>query len=300
MKITLSKNGPELSRIVAGVMYWGEWGVKLGKNEMANLISQCVELDVTSFDHADLYGGYTTEADFGKAFAETGINRNSIQIISKCGICFPCNERSHFGLKHYNTSKKYIIECVERSLLNLQTDYLDLLLIHRPSPIMGYEDMANALDLLISQGKILTAGVSNFTPIQVKSFLKFFPIVTNQIEASLLHVDPFLDGSLDVCQKHQIKPMAWSPLSGGKLFAAQSDPGEIVKLSTFKECSEKWQIPLDELAYTFLLHHPASILPVTGSSKIERIKSAVNALSHHLTDEQWFELWTASIGKDVP
>ena len=295
-----NKNDNFLSRLVAGVMNWGKWGAQLNTPKMASLIEECIALGVTSFDHADIYGDYTTEKDFGKAFKQSKIDRSDIQIITKCGICLPCEARPSFKIKTYNTSKDYIIECAENSLKKLETDYIDLLLIHRPSPLMEFEEMAEAFQHLKDEGKIINAGVSNFTPEQVESFIKYYPIVTNQIEASVLHLDPFLDGTIDVCYRHDMTPMAWSPLKGGKLFQNHGSPAEQRQQKRILDCSKKWDIPVDVLAYAFLLHHPIHIIPVTGSSRIERIDYAVQATELELTDEQWFELWIASTGQNIP
>src|SRR3990167_6813900 len=124
-----------LSPIIAGAMNWGVWDKNLNTKEMKNMILLCLENKITTFDHADIYGAYTTEADFGKAFASSKIARNKIQLISKCGIQMVAENRKN-TVKHYEYSKDYIIWSVENSLKNLHTDYLDVLLLHRPSPLM--------------------------------------------------------------------------------------------------------------------------------------------------------------------
>ena len=168
------------SRIIAGTMSWGQWGSQLSKIEMITLMERCVLEGITSFDHADIYGGYTTEAEFGNAYAESGIVREDIQLISKCGIQYISDNRNN-TVKHYNYSKEYIIWSAEESLKHLKTDYLDLLLLHRPSPLMHPEDIAEAVSKLKQQGKILDFGVSNFTRSQMELISNTQDVLCNQI-----------------------------------------------------------------------------------------------------------------------
>lgn len=299
-KTLLSKDGPSLSKVIAGVMKWGAWGANLSEDEMAELIKSCVDNNITSFDHADIYGGYTTEKAFGDAFKKSGIKRDQIQLITKCGICYPSDARPEFTIKSYNTTKDYILNCVDKSLENLGTNYIDLLLIHRPSPLMDLHDISETFAALKASGKVGYFGVSNFTTNQFQMLHSHFPIVTNQIEASMLQLDPFNSGILDQCQKFHIKPMAWSPLGGGVLFN-DSDNFELVnRRDRLNTVAKKYGWELDDMAYYFLNHHPSRILPVTGTSKIERIIKAKTAFETKITNEQWFEIWTASSGVRVP
>lgn len=297
MKTPLTKDGPQLSRIIAGVMNWGIWGANYKSSHVTQLIEECVDLGVSSFDHADIYGAYTTEALWGEAYANSSIKRDDIQIITKCGICYPSSPEK---VKSYNTRKEHIITSVNKSLKNLQTDYIDLLLIHRPSPIMDASEIASAVEELKTAGKILHFGVSNFTSSQMDMIHTSCPIVTNQIQASLLHLDPFLDGTFDFCQKNKIHPMIWSPLGNGRLFKISSDFDLVSQRGRILEVCHKYKWSLEEAAYLFLLHHPFSLFPITGSSKISRIKTAVEALDKKISNDQWFELWTASTGTKIP
>ena len=298
MKVRLNDD-LSLSRIVAGVMNWGVWGGDLSPEDVNKLIQQCIELGITTFDHADIYGNYTTEKLFGDAFALGGIKREDIQIVTKCGIKMPCDNRPEISIKSYSNSGAHIFESVHNSLENLKTDYIDMLLIHRPSPIMDPKVVADAFLRLKNQGKVRHFGVSNFSPSKFNLLYKSFPLITNQIEASILHLDPFEDGTLDNAMSRGIKPMAWSPLGGGKMFQKSADYDFVTQRARLKDVADKYGWSLDEMAYKFLLHHPSEILPVTGSSKIDRIKVAVDALEEKISDEQWFEIWSASTGKDV-
>lgn len=298
-KTRLAKKGPELSKVVAGVMNWGAWGAKYDTQNMSTLIEQCVEHEITSFDHADIYGGYTTEADFGAALQVSSVRRDQVQLITKCGICYPCEARPEFKIKSYNTTKQYILGCVEKSLENLQTKYIDVLLIHRPSPLMDLHEIAEAFSALKASGKVSYFGVSNFSTTQLQMLQSHFPLVTNQIEASLLHLEPFKDGTFDQAQKNHFKPMIWSPLGGGDLFNESSEYEFVNRRARLKTVADLYRWTLDEMAYLFLLHHPARLFPVTGSSKMERILTAKVAFEQNITNEQWFEIWTASTGERV-
>ena len=288
-----------LSRIVAGVMNWGIWGADLDPEKVNKLIKQCVDLGVTTFDHADIYGNYTTEKLFGDALRLGGIDRSKIQIITKCGIKMPCDNRPDIKIKSYSNTGSHIFESVRNSLENLQTEYIDLLLIHRPSPLLDPHVVADAFLRLKNQGKVRSFGVSNFEPVKFNMLYKSVPVITNQIEASMLHLDPFIDGTLDNAMSRGIKPMAWAPLGGGELFKKSKDYDFVTRRARLKDVADKYGWALDEMGYKFLLHHPAQILPVTGSSKIDRIKVAVEAENDRITDEQWFEIWSASTGEEV-
>lgn len=288
------------SKVVAGVMKWGQWGAKLETKAMAKLIRDCLDIGVTTFDHADIYGNHTTEAEWGLAYQSSGISRSDIQLISKCGIMMPSAQRPTIKHKHYDTSVGHIIKSVETSLTNLKTDHLDLLLIHRPNPLMRSHDIASAFEKLSASGKVFRFGVSNFTTSQMKLIGKTADIRYNQIEISPFALDSFVDGTLDYCMAHSIRPMAWSPLGGGQLFSALSRSDEIDRRSRLTAVADRHGWSLDEMAYLFILHHPADIQIVTGTSKIERIQIACDAVHTIISDAQWYEIWTAATGVDVP
>ena len=207
------------SRIIAGCMSWGKWGKQFSAQEMIAQMNLTLEAGITTFDHADIYGDYTTEQQFGNAFFESGIERESIQLISKCGIQNEGETRNN-KIKHYNYSKEYIIWSVEKSIKDLKTDYLDLLLLHRPSPLMHPDEIAAAISDLKEQGKILDFGVSNFTPSQVNLINSKTPISVNQIEFSLTQHTAMHNGALDQLLQQEILPMSWSPL--GTYFKEQN------------------------------------------------------------------------------
>jgi predicted oxidoreductase len=284
------------SPIIAGTMTWGIWGKNYNTTQMAELMHCCIENNITSFDHADIYGDYTTEAAFGKAFSQSNIDRQKIQLISKCGIQILNEERKNV-VKHYNYSKDYIIWSVEQSLKNLQTDYLDLLLLHRPSPLMHATEIAEAIEKLKGSGKILAFGVSNFTPQQTDLIQTKTNISYNQIEFSISHYDAMLNGSLDHMQTNNITPMAWAPM--GNIFKKDdAQTQRIKKLATI--LSEKYNATVDVILLAWILKHPANILPVCGTADKTRIANLMKATTVEMELQDWFALWTESSGVAVP
>jgi predicted oxidoreductase len=297
----LSKNGPPFSRVIFGVMKWGIWGHQLNTQSMLRLIEESTDYGITTFDHADIYGNYTTEIAFGEALKQQPGLRDKIQLISKCGIKMQVPQRPHHRMKSYDTSPEHIRASVDRSLRNLNTDYLDLLLIHRPSPLMDADLIAGEFEYLRKEGKVRHFGVSNFTPSQFELLNSRFPLATNQVEASLLHLPPFTDGTLDRCQQYQIKPMAWSPLGGGTIFSREPDKraSRILRMAqTIIERREQ-NIGIDQLLLAWLMRHPSGILPVVGTARIERLKAAADAIHIMMSQEEWFELLEASTGEEV-
>ncbi|WP_299242534.1 aldo/keto reductase [uncultured Aquimarina sp.] len=299
MNTKVSKSESLFSRIVAGCMNWGEWGANLTIEESQKLIEDCIAIGVTTFDHADIYGHYTTEALFGNAIKGKSSLRDKIQLVTKCGIRLVTPNRPNNKIKSYKTTKKYIIASAEQSLINLQTDYIDMLLIHRPSPLMNPSEIAEAFEILKSSGKVQNFGVSNFDTSQFDMLNDSFPLQTNQIEISPLHLAPFIDGSLDQCIKHNIEPMAYSTLAGGKFFSKQPDERVVRINKVVNQLIQKYNVSADQILTAWLLKHPSGIVPVMGSTKINRIQSAVNSLSLQITDEEWFKIWEASTGQEV-
>ncbi len=299
MKIKLSENGPQLSRIVAGVMKWGVWGADYSPEKVFELIEACMALEVTTFDHADIYGHYTTEELFGKAIKGSSLERGKYQLVTKCGINLLTPNRPSIFVKSYDTSENHILNSVDRSLKNLETDYIDLLLIHRPSPLMHPQEIANAFQKLKDNKKVLHFGVSNFTASQYQMINQVFPICTNQVEASLTHTDPMTDGVFDQAISLAHKPMAWSPLGAGKLFEKELPANQPIYKAA-KPLMEKYGLGLDQLLLAWLLKHPAMILPVLGTSKASRVADSVKALEVTLEDQEWFSLLEAANGQEVP
>ena len=284
-------------KTIAGTMRWGTWGANLDDTGFAKMISGCLELGIDTFDNADIYGSHTTETGFGGGWRSAGVDRSEFKIITKCGIkmnsdIFP------YTIKQYDTSYEYIESSVNRSLRELQTDYIDQVLIHRPSPLMDMEDLANTFKEIEGTGKVRSFGVSNFTPYQVDILAELYPLATNQIELSVINHKPFTDDSLMLSVANGLEIQAWSPLGGGALWNAESQEDKD-RILRFQAVSNRYGWSLDEMAYYFLFHHHIGIRPVTGTSKIERIKTAVTCEGNQITDQQWFEIYEASRGHEV-
>lgn len=287
---------PNLSRIIAGTMTWGKWGKNLSSNQMISLLETCLENNITTFDHADIYGGHTTEEEFGKAFKESGIERHDIQLVTKCGIKYISDKRN-YTVKHYDYTQKHIIWSVENSLKNLQTDFIDVLLLHRPSPLMQADEIAETIDKLRNQGKIRSFGVSNFTPSQTELLQQKIKIDYNQIQFSATHHEAMTNGELDYMQIHSILPMAWNPL--GVVFREDIPQTQRIK-NTLNRLAGKYNTNPDTLLLAWILQHPSTIYPVIGTTNPHRIKNSTSALSVKLELEDWFAIWTESMGNKVP
>lgn len=290
----------QLSPVIAGCMKWGQWGVKYSTAQYLQLIEDCIANSITSFDHADIYGDYTVEEEFGAALKQKPQLRQQVQLITKCGIRRLTPNRPGHKIHSYDTSRKHIISSVERSLKNLHTDFIDLLLIHRPDPLMDPHEIAEAFDQLKRDGKALHFGVSNFTPSQMEMMAQVWQVEFNQLEVSVIHLDPFHDGTLDKCIEHTIRPMSWGPLGSGKLHTDEPDERSLRILAVAKILAEKYNAIVDQVLLAFVFKHPSKIIPVIGSTKIERLKSAYDAANINIEREEWFMLWRASKGHEVP
>lgn len=288
-------NKTTLSPVIAGTMNWGVWDKNLTTTEMESMIQICLENKITTFDHADIYGSYTTEADFGKAFASSQISRDKMQIISKCGIQMVADNRSN-TIKHYDYSKEHIIISAERSLTNLQTDYLDVFLLHRPSPLMQADEIAEAVEKLKSDGKIIDFGLSNFTSYQTELIRQKTAISYNQIQFSATTYEPMLDGSLDYMQIHNIRPMSWNPL--GSIFREDNAQTRRLK-KLLATLVSKYGLGSDTLLLSWILKHPAKIIPIAGTVNVARIQALHKAVALELDKEDWFAIWSESVGEDV-
>lgn len=283
----------ELSKIIQGCMTYGKWGKQLTTQHIAKRIESNLENGITTFDHADIYGDYTTEVDFGKALNASPVHRSDIQIISKCGLQLPSQQRGNH-LKHYQYDAGYIVAQAQQSITNLQCDYLDVFLLHRPSPLMQKDEIAKAIDILKREGLIKTFGVSNFTLAQIDYLSPSVEILYNQIQISLTHLDALENDHLYGLSQRQIQPMAWHPL--GELFNLESDH----QLKTcLTELSSKYSLTEAQLALAFLKKLPFDILPVIGTTSIERAKSSIEATQVDLELQDWFKLYEASRGHEV-
>lgn len=299
-QIEMVPGGPKFSRIIAGLMRLNQWG--FSTSELVGWLQACLEMGLTTFDHADIYGGYTNEARFGAALKEKPALRKKMQLVTKCNIMLPAAERPELKFHYYDSSKEHIIASVERSLLNLETDYLDLLLIHRLDVLMDADDVAAAMQALKKSGKVRHFGVSNFRPslLELLQSRLDFSLITNQVEFSVLHLDPLNDGTFDQAQQLRYAPMAWSPVGGGDLFDQDTDQKKLLHKTLSGIGNEVGGASVDQVMIAWILRHPANVLPVMGTGKLERLKAAVDAEKLELSREQWYRVWVASTGHEVP
>lgn len=289
-------NFTSFSKIIAGTMTWGSWGKQLTETEMSALMHHCLDHGITTFDHADIYGGYTNEADFGNAYAASGIDREKVQFITKCGIQYVCPARIN-KIKHYDYSSEYIVWSAEQSLKNLKTDYIDLFLLHRPSPLMDPDEIAEAISQLKKQGKIIEFGVSNFTPLQIAMIETAIQIKANQVEFSLTSDAVMYNGTLDDIIASKRFGMSWSPL--GAYFREENE--RILRIRTIMESlTDKYSATSDQLLLAWTLKHPSKIHPVVGTTNKSRLVDSMRATKIELELEDWFMLLGASQGHKVP
>jgi len=259
-------------------------------------IRACLEQGITTFDQADIYGGYTAEAILGAALKKNTALRDQMEIVTKCDIVAPAGRHSDKRVKHYDTSKAHIEASVNQSLTDMGIEHIDVLLIHRPDPLMDHLETGATLDALVSSGKVRSVGVSNFKPWDWKLLQSGMKtqLVTNQIEISLAEINPFTNGDLAFHQQHNHTMMAWSPLGGGSLLQATGTMAE--RLDAIASANG---VNRAAVAVAFLLHHPANILPILGTNNLARIATISDALKVKLDRQSWFELYEAALGGEV-
>lgn len=298
-KIKLSKDF-KISRLVHGQWRMVDWN--RSRNEILYLTEQVIELGITTFDNADIYGDYSCEELFGNALSLKKELRKNIQIITKCGINLISKKFPNRKVQHYDYSYNHVVSSVETSLNKLQTDYIDLLLLHRLAPFFNPEEVAKAFTELKNSGKVLNFGVSNFNSMQFEMLNSYTDekLITNQVEISPFCLEHFDNGNIDFFLKERIRPMAWSPLAGGSFMNPKSVM-ELRVVQALTEVAEELNIEsIDKIIYSWLLNHPASIIPIIGSSKFERVKNAVEALDISMNLEQWYKIYIAAKGEPLP
>jgi predicted oxidoreductase len=294
--VPVGGDGLHLSRVVAGVMRLAQTGWNV--QQRLGWIEQAVALGVSTFDHADIYGGYTCEALFGQAMAQAPGLRNRVQLVSKCGIQLLAEARPGNRVKHYDSSAAHIRASVENSLRALRTDRLDLLLIHRTDALTSPAEVGACLQALRREGKVLHVGVSNHSTAQVSLLQAHVPLATHQVECSPLQMTALADGTLDQCLALGLRPMVWSPLGGGRLLTGQDAQAERVR-ATLQALGRVVGVSAATMAYAWLLRHSAAVLPIVGSFRIEALREAVAALAIALEAQDWYAVWQASMGHEV-
>lgn len=286
----------ELSRLVYGMWRLGD-DIDTSAAHVEAKIQACLDQGITTFDQADIYGGYAAEAVLGNALRANPGLRAKMEIVTKCDIVAPVGRYAEAKVKYYDTSRAHILKSVETSLQEMSIDHIDLLLIHRPDPMMDHHETGAALDEVVASGKVRAVGVSNFRPWDwnlLQSAMKT-QLVTNQIEISLGEIRPFTNGDLAFHQQHGHSLMAWSPLGGGLLMAGNPPVGVVAD-----EVAAEFDVDRAAVAVAFLLAHPAGILPVLGTNNLERIKHISDALKVKMDRETWFRLYEAALGHEVP
>jgi predicted oxidoreductase len=296
-RIATSSGGLALSRIVAGMWRMADWGMSI--EQRAAFIEQCIEIGVTSFDHADIYGGYKVECLFGEALKANPGLRQRMELVSKCGIKLVDPARPAHAIKQYDTSAAHIAASVDESLRQLGTDYLDLLLIHRPDPLMDFDEIAGAFEALRQAGKVRHFGVSNFSRHQFEALNRRIPLATNQVEFSPLHTQPMFDQTFDGLQDLGIAPMIWSPLAGGRLFSGTDHSADNLRL-VIKGIADQLGKPFASVVFAWIMQLPSRPIPLTGTGRIEAIRVAVAGTQFQLSRPDWFSILRAAQGHDVP
>lgn len=291
--------GLSLSRLAYGVWRLSE-AADTSAQAVAGRIQACLDQGITTFDHADIYGGYSCEALFGAALqAQPGLKAR-MEIVTKCDIMLLSDQRPDNRVKHYDTSAAHVQASVERSLHNIGVDAIDLLLIHRPDPLMDHHALGACLDSLIQSGKVRAAGVSNFMPWDMDLLQSAMKnrLVSNQIEISLMQTRGFVDGQIAHAQRLGVPVMAWSPLGGGRLFG--QDAAALRLRPALQRLASAQGVDETAVAIAWLLQHPARIIPVLGTNDPARIARMQDVLRVTLDRQTWFELYSLANGAEVP
>ncbi|PXA73580.1 MULTISPECIES: aldo/keto reductase [Vibrio] len=299
-KVTMASQGPEFSELVQGYWRLGEWNMT--PQARLTFIKQHLELGISTVDHADIYGNYQCEHLFGEALALEPSLRDQLQIITKCDIKLCGDSYPSQKINHYDTSSAHLYQSVNSSLQRLGVNEIDVLLLHRPDALMNADEVAEVFSDLHKVGKVKHFGVSNFSPAQfdlLQSRLSK-PLITNQVEINPLNIQVAHDGTLDQLQRLRTRPMAWSCLAGGQLFNGQSEQITRVRQVLEEIREEIGAQSIDQVVYAWVRCLPSNPVVILGSGNIQRTQAAVEALSLTLTREQWYRVWVASKGHNVP
>jgi predicted oxidoreductase len=300
-RFKLSPDAPEVSALAYGVWRLREDPAGMSVPRIREKIDACLESGITTFDHADIYGGYTCEGLFGRVLADAPALRDQMEIITKCGINVPADNRPGVRVNHYDATASAIERCVDRSLRELCTDRIDLLLVHRPDWLTSAEETARGLLQVMKAGKVRSVGVSNYSTHQFALLARFLGRIpaTNQIEVSLLRMDGIYDGALDQCQAAGVHPMAWSPLAGGRLLAG-AEPDATRARAALERIAREYKATAEQIAVAWVAALPSQPQVVVGTNQPERIRAAARSMQIKLERQHWYELWQAAQGRSVP
>jgi predicted oxidoreductase len=292
--------GPEFSSMVYGTWRMLDHGSSI--QDINRRLNRCLDLGITTIDTAEIYGGYAVEAALGEALSLSPGLREKLEIVTKADIYIPTKDHPERRVAHYDASGERLIDSLERSLTLIGTDHVDLFIVHRPDWLTAIDDTASGLNQLVKAGKIRSAGVSNYSATQFDALNSRMeqPLATNQVEFHLLNMNPIFDGVLDQCQTHRIRPMAWSPLAGGRLFAADNEAAIRLQAEAAALASKYDGATLEQFAYAWIMAHPSRPLPVIGTNRIDRLEGAARAAELKLEREDWFGFWVAAKGHGIP
>ncbi len=299
-RVKLAAHGPEFSRIVYGT--WRMLDSKPTPQEINRWLHACLDLGVTTIDTAEIYGLYEVEKQLGAALGLTKGLRDQLEIVTKAGIYVQCSYHPERRTAHYNATGPRLVKSLEKSLRFLGTDHVELFLVHRPDWLARADDTAAGLNELLRAGKIRAAGVSNYSASQFDLLNSHMtqPLVTNQVEFHLLRDEPIHDGTFSQCEKLGVRPMAWSPLAGGRMFDPNHPAAQRLAAAATGMSARYDGATMDGLAYAWILAHPSEPLPVIGTTKPERLQSAARADAIVMDREDWYALWEAAKGHRVP
>lgn len=298
----LTSKGADFSKVVFGTWRILEDARTQTRGNLLSVFRTCLEVGITTIDTAEIYGGYRTEEAVGAALSLDKSIRQHLQLVTKCGIYVPNEFHPERKTPFYNATADRIVKSAEKSLRFLNTDHIDLLLIHRPDWLSPIDETAKGLNQLLASGKIKAAGVSNYSASQFEALNSRMdrPLATNQVEFSLLHMDPIYDGTFDHAQQHRYKPMAWSPLARALLMDPSHLPSQRIHHACEMLASKYDNASVDQLAYAWIMSHPSQPLPVIGTHNMERIRAAAAAAQIKMDREDWYALWTAAKGHSIP
>lgn len=296
----IAPNGPSFSRMVYGT--WRMLDDAPSAQDINRRLHLCLDLGITTIDSAEIYGGYAQEAALGAALALTPGLRDKLELVTKSGIYIPHPTAPNRRVAHYDVTAKRLIDCVDAALKRLGTDRIEVFLVHRPDWLTRIDDTAEGLNALVKSGKVCGAGVSNYSPSQYAALNSRMdqPLVTNQVEFSLLHMDPMFDGTFDQLQTERVQPMAWSALAGGGLFDRTNPAAQRLATEAALIAAKYGDASLEQLAYAWVMAHPSQPVPVIGTNRLDRIASAAKAGAITLDREDWFGLWVAAKGHGIP
>ncbi len=287
-KVYLSDSGPKVSEAIYG--FWRWENLENTPAKMEQIINLCLELGINTFDHADIYGDFTIEEQFGKIIANKSFKREDIVLFSKCGI----RKSSNGKVNYFDNSHNYIVSSVENSLKKLKTDYLDIFLLNQSDFLADPEQTAMTLAEIVNSGKVKHIGVANFTAFQHQLLASYLtiPIVTNHIELNLMNISSIEDGRLDFIKQSFSKPLAWAPLAGGEILDGKEGKSAVLK-TKLEAIGKKYDANVEQTAVAWLMQ--LGTLPIIGSLSEARIRNAASASDIKLSREDWYDIYQTSV-----